>query len=331
MTGSIHAQKILVTGGAGFIGSHLVTRLVTEGGRVSVLDNLSSGSLENIPVEKVEFVKGDIRDDNLVDRLVGKSDVVFHLAEFIPETASYGIGHVVRYSVENPLLDFDVSCRGTLLLLEKCRQHDKAMVFTSTSAVYGAQNEVPINEESRTLPISPYGASKLCAEQYVKLYSQLYGLPTTVLRLFNVFGPKQRKYVLHDTVMKLLKDPHRLEVVGTGEEARDFIYVEDVVDAMLLVANSRAASGRIFNVGTGTATQIKELIQMIASILGVSPDVKYIGRSWKGDIMTLVSDTSRIRELGFATKYSLEDGLKESIGWFCSQCRVSLHGTMKSE
>jgi len=309
-------NNILVTGGAGFIGSHLVTRFVSEGDKVCVLDNLSSGSEENLPMGRIEFVKGDIRDDDLLDALVRKTDIVFHLAEFIPETEKFGPGHVIRYSVENPLLDFDVSCRGTLLLLDKCRQYDKRLVFTSTSAVYGAHNLVPIKEEFETLPVSPYGASKLCAETYLKLYSRLYGVPTTVVRLFNVFGPRQRKYVVYDTLLKLVVNQRKLEVLGTGEETRDFINVMDVVDALLLVANARTTYGGVFNVGTGRGTRIKDVIKLITSILGIDPEVKYASESWRGDIKTLIADTSRIRGLGFAPKCSMEDGLKEVIRWF---------------
>lgn len=312
----VFSKNILVTGGAGFIGSNLVDRLVSQGHNVSVLDNLTSGSEANLPKGKIRFTKGDIRDVDLVNTLVSQSDMVFHLAEYIPETENYGPGHVIRYSVENPLLDFDISCRGTLILLEKCRQYNKRLIFTSTSAVYGTEYHSPIGEQFKTLPISPYGASKLCAETYVTLYARLYGLPTNVVRLFNVFGPRQRKYVVYDTLLKLRKDPQKLEVLGTGHEVRDFIYVGDVVDALLLVANTRKSRGEIFNVGTGEGTKIMDLIEMITSILRFSPRVTYSSESWKGDVNTLIAETSRIRGLGFTPKYSVKDGLDEAIKWF---------------
>jgi len=204
-------ETVLVTGGAGFIGSHLVERLANEGTRVIVLDNLSYGRKSNIPNRHIKFVCGDVRNAGLVDTLVEKSDIVFHLAEYIPETINYGVGHVVKYSVENPLLDFDIGCRGTLVVLEKAQKYNKRFVFTSSAAIYGEPTTVPIKEETPTLPSSPYGASKLCAETYVKLYSKLYDMPTTVLRLFNVYGPRQKKYIMYDILFKLMKEPKKLE------------------------------------------------------------------------------------------------------------------------
>jgi len=306
----------LVTGGAGFIGSHLVERLASEETRVIVLDNLSSGRKSNIPNRNVKFVYGDVRNAGLIDTLVKKSDIVFHLAEYIPETVNYGVGHVVKYSVENPLLDFDISCRGTLVILEKARKYNKRFVFTSTAAVYGEPKIVPIKEESPTLPSSPYGASKLCAETYVKMYSKLYDMSATVLRLFNVYGPRQKKYVMYDILFKLMRKPKKLEILGNGRGERDFIFVNDAVDALLLVAKSQKANGIILNVGTGTATSIKKLVNLMLEILDVHPEVIFTQTSWRGDIESLVANIEKIRKMGFAPRYPLEKGLRELIAWF---------------
>jgi UDP-glucose 4-epimerase len=231
-------QTVLVTGGAGFVGSHLADRLANEGAKVYVLDNLSSGRRDNISGKNVELVQGDIRNAKLVDTLVKKSDIVFHLAEYIPETSSYGPGHVIKYSVENPLLDFDVSCRGSLTVLDKCRKYDKEIVFTSSAAVYGENKNASVSEDSPTAPSSPYGASKLCAETYMVLYSKLYKMPVTVLRFCNIYGPRQRKYLMYDILLRLMKNPNKLEILGTGMEQRDFIYVDDAINAMLLAAEN---------------------------------------------------------------------------------------------
>lgn len=315
-------KTILVTGGAGFIGSNLADKIANEGARVYVLDNLSSGRKDNISNKNVEFIHGDIRNAKLVDTLVKKSDIVFHLAEYIPETSKYGSGHVIKYSVENPLLDFDVSCLGSLIVLDKCRKYEKEIVFTSSAAVYGENKTALVSEESLTVPSSPYGASKLCAETYMVLYSKLYELPVTVLRLCNVYGPRQRKYLMYDILLKLMKNPKKLEILGTGLEERDFIYVDDAINAVLLAANNLKSDGKIFNVGTGTSTSIKKVVEVILGILDIQPEVLFTQASWRGDIKKLGADTERIRKLGFRPIYSLEDGLKETINWFNNTYRL---------
>jgi UDP-glucose 4-epimerase len=309
-------QTALITGGAGFVGSHLADRLAHEGMQVIVLDNLSSGRKSNISKKKVDFVLGDIRNESLVDKLVKKSDTVFHLAEFIPETIKYGAGHVIKYSVENPLLDFDVSCFGSLMVLDKCRKYNKEIVFTSSAAVYGETKIESIDEESKTLPSSPYGASKLCAETYMRLYSKLYGLPVTILRFLNLYGPRQHKYIVFDILSKLKKNPGKLEVLGTGFEQRDFIYVDDAVTAVLLAARSSTSDEKIFNVGTGSSTSIREMVEIILKILELEPEVSFTQTSWKGDIKKLGANTSKIAKLGFKPIHSLEDGLRETVNWF---------------
>jgi len=312
-------QTVLVTGGAGFVGSHLVDRLATEGKKLYVLDNLSSGRRDNISGQNVNLVQGDIRNARLVDTLVKKSDIVFHLAEYIPETSSYGSGHVIKYSVENPLLDFDVSCRGSLTILDKCRRYDKEIVFTSSAAVYGENKNAPMNEDSPTAPSSPYGASKLCAETYMVLYSKLYNMPVTVLRFCNIYGPRQRKYLMYDILLRLMENPKKLKILGTGMGQRDFIYVDDAINAMLLAVRSQKSNGVVFNVGTGTSVSIREAVGVILRVIGIQPEISFTQASWKGDVKKLGANVDRIRKLGFQPKYSLENGLKETIDWFKTQ------------
>lgn len=309
-------KTALVTGGAGFVGSHLADRLANEGVHVFALDNLSSGREDNVSNKDVEFVYGDIRDSELVDGLVKKSDIIFHLAEYIPDTTNYGSGHVIKYSVENPLLDFDVSCRGSLIVLDKCRIYDKEIVFTSSAAVYGENKGVFVSEDSPTTPSSPYGASKSCAETYMLLYRKLYGLPVTVLRFCNIYGPRQRKYLMYDILLRLTKNPKKLEMLGSGMEQRDFIYVDDAINATLLAVRSQKSDGAVFNVGTGTSVTIRETVRVILKAIGMQPEVSFTQASWKGDIKKLCANVDRIMKLGFQPKYSLEDGLKETIKWF---------------
>ena len=314
---------ILVTGGAGFVGSNLADKLASEGVRVYVLDNLSSGRKDNISNKNVEFINGDVRNVKLVDTLVKKSDIIFHLAEYIPETNKYGSGHVIKYSVENPLLDFDVSCRGSLIVLDKCRKYEKEIIFTSSAAVYGESTLESVTEEFPTLPSSPYGASKLCAETYMALYSKLYELPVTVLRFCNVYGPRQRKYLMYDILLKLMKNPKKLIMLGTGLEERDFIYVTDLIDAMLLASDKLKSDYKIFNLGTGISTSIKKVVDLILEILNIQPDVSYTQSSWRGDIKKIRANTEKIRKLGFKSKYSLDDGLRETINWFSNTYKLN--------
>jgi UDP-glucose 4-epimerase len=309
-------SRALVTGGAGFIGSHLTEELIRRKNEVIILDNLSSGTFDNIPKNKrVTFVQGDIRDTDLMDKLVSNADLIFHLAEFIPNTRSFGSGHVVKYSIDNPLLDFDVSARGTLIILNSVKKHKKRLVFASTAAVYGKVN-VPAKENLRPNPVSPYGASKLCAEEYVKLYSRIYGIPATILRLFNVYGPRQTKYVMYDILLKLRKNPNLLSMFGSGKEKRDFIYVKDAVRAFMLVSHEDNAIGQIYNLGTGVSTQISNLVKVMTTILQLDPKVEFLGTSWSGDIPNLVADISKISRIGFTPEYSLKTGLEELIKWF---------------
>jgi UDP-glucose 4-epimerase len=311
-------KNVLVTGGAGFIGSHLVEGLVSQGvERVVILDNLSCGHKENIPLmSNVSFVEGDIRDVKLVDNLASKCDVIFHLAEYIPETTKYGPGHVIKFSVEKPLEDFDVNTRGTLVVLEAARKNHCKVVFTSTAAVYGKTDIETIGEDYVKRPVSPYGASKLCAETYVSLYARAFEVPGVIARFFNVYGPRQRKYVMYDMLLKLASNPKRLEVLGTGKESRDFVYVQDVVDALLLITSNPEAEGQIFNIGTGVATPILKVVELIKQILQMDTEIEISGKSWPGDLRTITADNGKIAALGFKPKYSVEEGLRKLVAWY---------------
>jgi UDP-glucose 4-epimerase len=308
-------RTALVTGGAGFIGSNLVRRLLQNGMTVVVLDDFSSGTTCDIPGGAVEFVRGDVRNIELVETLIQKSDIVFHLAEYIPNTRSSGPGHVVKYSVEHPLLEFDVSCKGTLSVLEGCRMHDKAIVFASTAAVYGECETGSLKESTPISPRSPYGASKACAETYVKLYWQLYRVPSTTLRLFNVYGPRQYKYLAYDILTRLEEHPVKLEVLGSGNEERDFVFIDDVVDAMLLVANRRECNGECYNVGTGISSSVKRVVETILEILNERVQLVFTQNSWRGDVRRLVANIDKIGSIGFEPRHSLREGLTRLIEW----------------
>lgn len=306
-------KNILITGGAGFIGSHLTQALLNNGNQVIVLDNLSSGIFENLPTHLgLKFVKGDILDVALVDRLMKHIDLVFHLAEYIPNTS----GHVVEYSMNNPLKDLEISVKGTINVLEAARKTKAKVVLTSTAAVYGEPIESPVEEECATNPISPYGASKLAAEVYCNMYYNTHELPIVVARLFNVYGPRQRKYVMYDILSKLKSNPKKLEILGTGEQKRDFIYVGDVVNGLIYLSTLEEAYGQTFNMGTGISTSIKQIVKYITELLNVDPNVTYTGSSWKGDIKRLTADTAKLVRTGFSLKFELAQGLEGLVFWF---------------
>jgi len=308
-------SKILVTGGAGFIGSHLVDALLSKGETVVVFDNLSSGHKENLQQhEKLSVVKGDILDPVSLRKAGEGCTEIFHLAEYLPDTKKYGPGHVVKFSFEAPLQDFEVSVRGTLNVLDMARQLDAKVFFTSTAAIYGTPEKVPIKEEDRADPVSPYGMSKFVAEQYCRMFSKLYGLNTAVARIFNTYGPRQRKYVAYDLIKKLRENPSKLELLGSGKEARDFVYVKDTVAALLLI-HKKESRGQPYNIGNGKPVTIEELARLICGILEINPKIEFKGSSWKGDITTFYADNSRLKSLGFEPATPLKEGLKNLVDW----------------
>jgi UDP-glucose 4-epimerase len=323
-------NRTLVTGGAGFIGSHLVRRLLATGHRVIVLDDLSSGDVSNLPSNaNLEFVRGTILDLDLVSALVGKVDSIYHLAEFIPNTAQYGYGHVVKFSTNNPLLDFDVNLRGTLNVIEAARKSHVKTVYTSTAAVYGETNEPRNKETSSVTPVSPYGTSKLASEMFCNLYHRIYDLPVSVVRIFNAYGPRQRKYIMYDILERLYRNPSLLEVLGNGNQLRDFIYVDDVVDALIHLG-AKEAYGEVFNLGTSIPTSIKDLVDEIIRILAIHPQIKFTGKTWMGDIRSSVANIDKLQGLGYSPKTSLEHGLKEFIAWYLSTEKPKLVGVNSS-
>jgi UDP-glucose 4-epimerase len=299
-----------VTGGAGFIGSHLVERLVDQGAHVAVVDDLSTGRLENLGgvMSHIEF---DARPlTALLDEpaLVLDHDVIFHLAgnAYIPP------------SVEDPAYDYGRNLDTTFRLLELLRGAERPprLVNTSSAAVYGDPQRLPIRESDPTVPISPYGVSKLSAERYVGVYSQLYGIPASSVRLFSVYGPRQRKQVVYDLVDRLARDPSRLEVIGDGTQERDFAYVDDVAAAMLLVAREAPGAGEVYNVASGGTHSIAQLVSHLCAAMEVQPRITYTGTVRPGDAERWSVDTSTLRVLGHRACTSLTQGLGATWDWY---------------
>ncbi len=305
--------RCLVTGGAGFIGSHLAEHLVQEGMQVRVLDDLSTGSLENLePFGRgIEFKQGDVRDLDTLLEVVSDVDVVFHLAAEVS----------VPKSVEDPLETGMVNDTGTLQVLEAARRAGvKRVVFASTCAVYGDLPELPKGEDMATRPLSPYAASKLNGETYACLFNDLYGLETACLRYFNVYGPKQDPASPYSGVISIFMDKAARgeipNIYGDGEQYRDFVYVADVVQANLRAAFSEGTAGLVVNVGTGSSVTINQLWQLIAKLAGVEfAPTREPERP--GDIRESIANISRAREmLDYEPKYSFLEGLERTWEWY---------------
>jgi UDP-glucose 4-epimerase len=304
MTHSLKDKKILVTGGAGFIGFHLTKKLLELGADVTVYDNLSSGKIENLRDNaKAKFIQGDILD---LEKLcnIPKFDLIYHLAAQV----------VVPYSMENPTIDFETNARGTLNVLEKARKDKTRLVFASSAAVYGNPTKFPTPEEYGFHPFSCYGLSKVVGEEYSQIYTLQYGLNVTIVRFSNVYGSRCHG-VIHDFLDKLQADPSKLVIIGTGQQARDFVHVSDIAEALVLTADEKAI-GQTYNLGFGETTKIIDLAKMMLKILKLTDKtvVTTTGQSWQGDIDTIWFDASKAKkELNWTPKIRLEDHLRTLI------------------
>jgi len=302
-------KKVLVTGGAGFIGSHLVDELVSRGYQVIVIDNLSTGKKENLN-PRAKFYKLDIQDSKISDVFQEeKPEIVFHLAAQIN----------VRKSVEDPIENGKNNIMGSLNLLENCKKFKiQKVVFSSTGgAIYGDANIIPTPEDYIESPLSPYGIEKLAVDKYLNYYYRVFGLPYISLRYANVYGPRQNPKgeagVIAIFIDKMLSGQQPI-INGDGKQTRDFVYVKDVVRANLL-ALSKSQVG-IFNVGTGRETNINSIFQELRKL--INSDFKEIhGPAIPGEQKRSCLDYSKIKkELGWEPQYSLEEGLKETVEWF---------------
>ena len=302
--------KVLVTGGGGFIGSHVVDRLLHDGNQVRVLDNFATGHRKNlIEVEgEIELVEGDIQSYERVHNAIRGCELVFHLAA-LPS---------VPRSIQDPLTSTASNVTGTLNVLLAARDEDvRRVVFASSSSVYGPQREFPQREEVAVRPISPYGVSKLAAEGYCRAFTRVYGLETVALRYFNVFGPRQDPTSQYDAVVprfiRAIADGLPVTVHGDGEQSRDFTYVENVVRANLLAADAPDGAGRVLNIATGGSETVNALAETIGSILG-KPVEKTFGPAQPGDVRESWADVSAASEtIGYEPSVGFEDGLRRTI------------------
>jgi UDP-glucose 4-epimerase len=299
-----------VTGGAGFIGSHVVEHLVDQGMSVTVVDDLSTGRRENL-----ERVHSRIQVDERplaalleTPALLLDHDIVFHLAAnaYIPP------------SVERPAFDYALNLDTTFRLLEILRTATAPprLVFTSSAAVYGDPQRLPIHESDPTVPISPYGVGKLAAERYVAVYSQLYGISASSVRLFSVYGPRQRKQVVYDLMDRLAREPTRLEVIGDGTQERDFVFAGDVAAAIALVGSSAPGRGETYNVASGSSYSIAQLVTSLCDVMHLDPEIAYTGNVRPGDAQRWSVDITALSALGYRAGTSLDDGLAAIWDWY---------------
>lgn len=311
--GELKEKKVLVTGGAGFIGSHIVDRLVNEGAKVIVLDNLCSGKIENIAHHKgkIKFIQKDLRDDAALNEALTGIDLVSHQAAL----------RSVPKSMERPLEYHDVNVTATLKLFLKAKEKGvKRIAMASSSSVYGERFDFPEKENDCPRPISPYAASKLIDEHYAYLFSKQFSLGVVCLRYFNVYGPRQSlddEYaVVIPKFITCLLEGKNPPIYGDGEQERDFTYIENVVDANILALTKPNVEGEVFNIGCGAPNSVNGLLKSLNKIMNKNISATYLPQR-AGDVRKTHSDISKAYKLlGWKPKIDFEQGLKGAVEWF---------------
>ena len=308
-------SNILITGGAGFIGSHIAEALVADGHRVRIFDNLSSGHLSNLDhlQGRVEFVRGDVRDRAALGAAMPGMTHCFHEAALVS----------VFESVEKPFDNHDINMSGTLNVLQAARDAGvQRVVFASSAAIYGNDPELPKRETMRPQPASPYAAGKITGEYYLSIFAQLYGVQTVSLRYFNVFGPRQDPKSMYSGVISKFTDDVKAgrapTIFGDGQQTRDFVFVKDVVQANLkAMFGEKVGAGEVCNVATGQTASLLDMVRVLGELTGrtITPNFK---DARKGDIQHSSADIAKARQLlGYEPKFTLKTGLQallQSLG-----------------
>jgi UDP-glucose 4-epimerase len=313
------SNSILITGGCGFIGSHLVDSLIEEGNYITVVDDLSADTdirylQPHIDNEKAEFYKFDIRDYNKLKSIGREFDYVFHLAAQ-PD---------VRVSVEQPRKDFDVNINGTFNILELMREKEipKLIFASSLGTVYGEPDVFPTPETYRLNPISNYGAAKAAAEMYCSSYSYLYDIDIVALRLGNIYGPRSTHGVMFDFYNKLMKDPINLEILGDGNQTKTYLYIKDTISAFDILFKNMRKGFECFNVSSNETTKVIDIANEFVEVLELQ-DVKFSftggERGWMGDVIYTSVDTSRLESLGWQSKIPIKEGIRLYLKWLASK------------
>ena len=309
----INFKKALVTGGAGFIGSHLVEALSNGGCEVAVLDNLSGGKLSNLEPMKadISFYENDIRQLEALIEAAKGCDVIFHLAAVV----------AVQQTIEDPLDSTMINDIGTLNVLEAARKTNvPRVVLASSCAVYGDDPRLPKDESMTPMPSSPYAVHKLSAEHYLRVYGELFGLKNASLRFFNVFGPRQDPSSPYSGVISIFMSKAALHqaplIYGDGNQTRDFVFVKDVVRVLLLAAQTDQKTGDVYNIGSGSRLTINRLWELIAALSGEQSEPVY-QPARAGDILHSVGNIDKARSmLDFRNDFSMEQGLELTLEWY---------------
>ncbi len=310
-------MRALVTGGSGFIGSNLVELLLKEGVKVKVLDNLSSGHIENISrfvsAGDIEFIKGDVLDAETVNEATKDVDVVYHMA------ASVGR----QRSIDNPVLDSSINLIGTVNVLEGMRKNGvNKIVYSSSAAIFGELKEPTIDENHVQDADSPYGVSKLAAEKMILSYSGIHGITGICLRYFNIYGKNQRFDAYGNVIpifAKRIYDNSNITIFGDGTQTRDFVNVADVARANY-ISSLKCDKTSVYNIGSGSTITINELAKMMQDISGITVEIDYKPER-VGDVKHCKANSSKIeKELGFNVQTDLETGLKEYMNWYRENC-----------
>jgi UDP-glucose 4-epimerase len=301
----LKGKKILITGGAGFIGSHIVDKLAPDND-VTILDNLSGGSLNHLEksMNRIKFIKGDILDKELVKNLVRKAEYVFHLAALVS---------VIR-SLQEPEPYTKVNIEGTVNLLEACRNVNiKRFIYSSSAAIFGDSQYLPVDENHPLNPKSPYAVSKLAAEKYTLAYYHSYGLPAVALRYFNIYGPRQDTSDYANVLsifLRKFKARQPVTIYGDGEQTRDLIFVQDAVTANILAALNPKAVGEVFNIATGKVTTINKVAKMVRQVTGWDGQINYTAARPGEIIHSRASIKKAERLIGFHPEIVPEQGFK---------------------
>jgi len=314
-TCNLRFSNVLVTGGAGFIGSHLVDALMEMGLKVTVIDNLSSGRISNLSLwlrnPKFRFIRGDLLNPHILRDALKGCEIVFHLAAN-PD---------VKVGAFNTKVDYEQNILATYNLLEAIRETGECrkIVFTSTSTVYGEAEKMPTPEDYGPLkPISLYGASKLACEALISGYSHLFGFESVICRLANIVGSRSRHGVIYDFIRKLSSNPSRLEVLGDGTQRKSYLYVKDCVEAMLTASEKSMNQVEIYNVGSEDTINVATIASIVIEEMGLkNVEVHYTGgveggRGWKGDVKEMLLDISKIKKLGWKPKLNSREAVEQA-------------------
>lgn len=296
---------ILVTGGAGFIGSHLVDKLIENGYEVRIIDNLSSGNRDFVN-ENAEFIEGDLRSFEDILNAVKGVDEVWHIAAN-PD---------VRLSAQKPDEIYENNILATYNLLEAMRKKGiSRIIFTSTSTVYGEARVIPTPEDYPTMPISVYGASKVAGEGLISSYCHTYDMQSWIFRFANVIGRRSRHGVIYDFMMKLKRNPDELEILGNGEQNKSYIYIDDCISAMLHAVEKSDEVVNVFNIGSEDQVKVRRIAEIVCEEMELNPRFKFTGgdRGWKGDVPIMLLSIEKLKSIGWRPKYSSEEAVRKTV------------------